>query len=160
MKTSNLTLFLTLFLLGTLVVSAQQPRQRERQKQMMEHLNLSEDQKSKIQKLHKGHQDQMIALRSKLKIKEAELDAALLTENSSEAKILAKSINQLSGDLLVNRVDHQLAVKALLDEDQKRRFDQMILAKEKRGEVEKKMHRSHHGHQQQSKGNRPGRGGL
>lgn len=131
MKTNNLTLLIAalFFTAGSLFAQSGRPMM-DAKKRMAEHLQLTEEQKSQIEALQERHQDQMVDIKSSLKIKEAQLDAAMIDEDAKSATALVEDINELRGSVFTNRIQHQLAIKALLDEDQKRKFDQRLLAKE------------------------------
>jgi Spy/CpxP family protein refolding chaperone len=103
--------------------------QMDGKRHIMERLNLTEDQQNQIETLRKGHLDKVQGLQADLKIKEAELDAAMLDENTKSVNSIVSSINDLRSELFTLQVNHHLDVKALLDEDQKRIFDQMLLAR-------------------------------
>ena len=97
----------------------------------MQSLKLTEDQQQQIGQLRTAQQSEAQEIRAQLKIKEAELDAAMIKEDGKKANALVSEINTLQGKLMSQRVNHQLAVKALLTDDQKVIFDQHILEKGK-----------------------------
>jgi Spy/CpxP family protein refolding chaperone len=159
MKTDKISLLLMAVLFGSFIASAQPQKMKDGKNRMMDQLELTENQQGQIESLRQKHHDQMIQTRSELKIREAELDAAILAEDRKAAQSLVSSINKLKGTAFSNKIQHQLDVKALLDEDQKRKFDQMILAKEPMG-GRKGMHEGspHPGHPR-NRGKQGGRGG-
>ena len=138
MKTTK-NLFLTLLSL-VLVVSLQaQPGQGQgprdgrgpgngpQEGRWMQALNLTDAQQTQIDQLRTAHLSEMQDIRAQLKIKEAELDAAMIKEDSKKANALTGEINDLHVKLMSNRVAHQLEVKGLLDDDQKVLFDEFVL---------------------------------
>lgn len=92
-----------------------------------EQLNLSEDQKSKIEKLRLEHLRETKDLRNQLEIKRAELNAAMTSDQPDKKQVnsLVSEINSLRSDRFEQKINHQMQVRELLDDEQKLRFDQM-----------------------------------
>ena len=132
MKPVKFSLWMIAMSISLLSLNAQ-PAAGERGKRIDDRLQLSEQQQEQMNDLRKQHQDNMQSIRAQLNIKEAELDAALLKEDANQAKALVKHINQLRGEVFGQLIDHQLAVKGILNEDQKRIFNEMIARKEHEG---------------------------
>lgn len=159
MNRNTLLLTLLLFLFGSFALSAQPQKMRNGKQRIIEYLELNENQRGKIESMRQEHQDQMLQLISLLKIKKAELDAALLKEDSKEAQNLVNEINELRGAGFSNKIQHQLAIKSLLNEDQKRKFDQMILTRTRMNKLRKPQQVRPHPGEVQPRGNRPFQGG-
>lgn len=159
MNRNTLLLTLLLFLFGSFALSAQPQKMRNGKQRIIEYLELNENQRGKIESMRQEHQDQMLQLISLLKIKKAELDAALLKEDSKEVQNLVNEINELRGAGFSNKIQHQLAIKSLLNEDQKRKFDQMILTRNRMNKLRKPQQARPHPGEVQPRGNRPFQGG-
>jgi Spy/CpxP family protein refolding chaperone len=162
MKTLSKYFLMTLAMVTMISVQAQPgqgPRDGQgrgngpRDGQWMDKMQLTEDQKTQIDELRTAHWAGMQELQAELKIKEAELDAAMIKQDNKSAKALVATINSLRGELFSNKINHQLAVKELLNDDQKLLFDQFVLNRENRGKGDGP--RAHGPHA----GNRPARGG-
>lgn len=66
-------------------------------------------------------------VKSQLKIKKAELDAAVTAENPDRKSVdrLIKEIGDMQNQLLKEKIYHRIEVRSILDDKQKLRFDQM-----------------------------------
>ena len=123
-----LTLLLSaLFISGT--IYAQEFPGKKREKRMMEFkdkmkdkLNLSDEQKDKIETLKFNHQKEMIDLRANLEQKEVELAELKNTLNFSRDAFLNK-INEIStakNKIEIARANHQMDVYQILNDQQKK----------------------------------------
>ena len=88
-------------------------------------LNLTEDQQKQITALRVAHQKEMQPLQNDIAIKQAELQKYRSADKPDMAQINSTidAIGKLKTDLQKKRVAHQLAVRALLTDEQKLIFD-------------------------------------
>jgi Spy/CpxP family protein refolding chaperone len=95
--------------------------------QMKERLNLTDDQLAKIEALRLSHKKQMIDLRADLEKKEVELEELQNTVNFSREAYLNKinEINAAKNKIALARANHRMDVYQLLDENQKKQWNNM-----------------------------------
>ncbi len=94
---------------------------------LIEKLDLTEDQQSKIEKLRVGHFKATQDLRDQLNEKEVKLKS-LMNDDDVDNKGIEKLVNEISDikkSLMLARVNHQIEVRALLNDEQKAKFDMM-----------------------------------
>ncbi|MFY0690158.1 MAG: periplasmic heavy metal sensor [Cyclobacteriaceae bacterium] len=90
-------------------------------------LELTAEQQTTIDALKTPHQKEMMQNKAQLQIAHASLKAELIKDNVDE-KSREKIINEISDlqiTMLKNRVEHYTAVRQVLDDDQKVKFDAM-----------------------------------
>jgi Spy/CpxP family protein refolding chaperone len=87
--------------------------------------NLTEDQQKKISDLRSAHQKDMLNFRNDLAIKEAEFQK-YRTADKPDIALINKTIDEigkLRTDMEKKRVNHEMAVRGLLTDEQKTAFD-------------------------------------
>lgn len=99
-----------------------QPNRATRGEMMAQRLDLTEQQEEQIEVLRTAHLKVTADTKSQLDIKRAELEAAIKGERPVDK--LIGEIGNLENKLLDARVKHRMAVRNILNEDQKLRFDQ------------------------------------
>jgi Spy/CpxP family protein refolding chaperone len=113
---------------------------------MIENLNLTDDQQTKVDDLRIKHQKEMIDLRSDLD--KARLDVRELKNkkdfNRSDLLSLTEKMNNIKNKIALARTNHQMDVYELLDDKQKEEWkDFRPMGKEKRmGFHDKRMMRN------------------
>lgn len=98
------------------------PRSKDFRMDLKSPLNLSEEQEKKIETLRLTHEESMIKLRSDLELKELEIRKLKSSEKFSRSEMinLTKEISMIKNDMALTRVNHQMDVYELLDENQKK----------------------------------------
>ena len=96
----------------------------------MAFLKLTDEQRTKVQDLALAHQKEMIAARAELQKQHAAMKLEITAEkfNESKVKSVQGEISKLMSDIAMKTVLHQRAVRDLLTPEQKKQFDQHILA--------------------------------
>lgn len=92
---------------------------------MQEVLNLSDEQKTQLEKLRLEHQKQMLPLRNELKEKEARLET-LQTADKADMKAInavIDEIGQIKTKMAKARAAHHQDIRNLLTEEQRIKFD-------------------------------------
>jgi Spy/CpxP family protein refolding chaperone len=94
---------------------------------MMGNLDLSEDQKTKVEGIHKKTMKEGMTINNKLGEKEARMKTLSSADSPDKKAItsLANEIGDLRTEMFVNRTMAHLEMRALLNEDQKLKFDMM-----------------------------------
>jgi Spy/CpxP family protein refolding chaperone len=92
-----------------------------------EKLNLSEEQKSKIEDLKIDHRREMIELKSELEIKELELQELRVKGNYTRDEYIAKvtELGEIRNKMNLAKANHQMDIYALLDNSQKEIWNEM-----------------------------------
>lgn len=133
----KLILFACIVMMGSSVFAQQGPRaprgpeefrkekmsERNPQERMVEFLGLTDVQKTKVGELRMAHLKEATPLMNELDIKEAQLKAAIQSEKQADPII--KEINTIRGTLFTAKVKHQVAVRNVLTEEQRIKFDRM-----------------------------------
>jgi Spy/CpxP family protein refolding chaperone len=98
------------------------PKSKDFRRNLKVQLNLSEDQEKKIDALRLTQEESMIKFRSDLKVKELEIRKlkSSIKFSRSEMINLTKEINAIKNDMALTRVNHQMDVFELLDENQRK----------------------------------------
>lgn len=101
--------------------------QQDRQEMIAERLELTDEQQAELEDLRMAHLKSTSTIKSELKIKNAELDAAISADQIDQKKVdnLVEAINSLQGNLFTENVNHRMEVRAMLDDKQRLVFDQM-----------------------------------
>lgn len=124
----NLTLVL-MILFAITVLSPQiysqknvHSKSKEFKMNLKEQLNLSEDQEKKIETLKLNHEAVMVKFKSDLELKEIEMRKLKSSEIFSRSAMinLTKEISAIKNDMALARVNHQMDVYDLLDENQRK----------------------------------------
>lgn len=103
-------------------------RQGQNQQRMMAQLNLSEEQRAKIEQIHINGQKGMIPLRNNIQEKNAQLRSLKMSNEYDEeaANALIEEIGELRTAMMTMRTGHQQQVRQVLTEEQRVKFDTMI----------------------------------
>ena len=93
-------------------------------------LDLSEEQKAKMQDLRLAHQKEVIPIQSELQKQAASMKLEITADkfNESKVKSIQNEISKLRSELQMKMVLHQRAVRDLLTPEQKKKFDGHILS--------------------------------
>ena len=123
---------------GTLVVMAQPPQgqrgrhggdhdREHRRERGMAMLNLTDAQKEEVRLLRIAHEKAIQSDQQTLKLKRVELNNLVASDNPSEKDVnrLTDEIGGLQTALLKAQIAHRIEVRALLDDEQKLKFDKM-----------------------------------
>jgi len=96
----------------------------------MAFLKLTDEQKTKVQDLALAHQKDVIAVRAELQKQQAALKLEITADKFNEGKVksIQGEISKLRSEMAAKMVVHQRAVRDLLTPEQKKQFDQHILA--------------------------------
>lgn len=115
-------------------------RMRER---IVDQLNLTESQKTKLDELRTNHQKKMIDLRANLEKKIVELKAIRKSDklNRSDFIKLTKEINEIRNAMAMERANHQMDIYEMLDDNQKKIWRDMKPDSGLRDKMKIKMHR-------------------
>lgn len=100
-------------------------RQDQNHQRMMIRLNLTEEQKTKIEEIHLNGQKGMIPLRNKIREKNAQLRTLKMSEEYDETavNVLIEEIGELRTAMMVMRTAHMQQVRELLTPEQRIKFD-------------------------------------
>jgi Spy/CpxP family protein refolding chaperone len=124
MKSILISLFICAFSFG--LVNAQPFREegKMKHKNMMEKLNLSDEQKEKIQALRLNHRKEMIDLKADLEKAELALNELKTKKNFSRNDYLSavEKINTAENKISLSRANHRMDVYELLTDKQKEEF--------------------------------------
>lgn len=98
------------------------PRSKNFRMNLKSQLNLSEDQENKIEALRLSQEESMIKLKSDLELKELEIRKLKSSDRFSRSEMinLTKEINAIKNDMALTRVNHQMDVFELLDQNQRK----------------------------------------
>lgn len=100
-------------------------RQGSHQQRMITLLNLSDEQKAKVQEIHLNGQKGMIILRNKIQEKNAQLRTLRMSDDYDEAAVnaLIQEIGEFRTAMMTMRTAHQQQIRDLLNDDQRLKFD-------------------------------------
>jgi Spy/CpxP family protein refolding chaperone len=98
-------------------------------------LDLTEAQKSQMLDFHLQLRKDLLPLKSEQEKLRADLKMEMTTEKFSEAKLkkIVDQISNLQTEMQMKRLMNQRAVRNLLTEEQKKKFDLHVLSRELRG---------------------------
>lgn len=98
--------------------------------QKYNNLNLTDDQKTQIDKLRLEHQKEILPLRNEVHNLQSEYKLLIIDNKVSEAKLKkhAENISSLRETLSLKHALHQRQVRSLLTDEQKVKFDQHIIS--------------------------------
>ncbi len=125
---------LTTGLMLSTTVSARGPQYSgNRKERLQQRLDLSEAQWEKIDSIHLKVSKSTLPVLSKIKVMKAELDQLMTAENTNRNQIIKKieEISNLKSDLVVMRSLRRQDVRDVLTEDQRIKFDQMHLKRQR-----------------------------
>ncbi len=93
-------------------------------------LNLTDEQKGKIEDLHLAHQKDITPLRAELQKQQSSLKLELTADkfNESKVKSIQGEISKLQSEIAAKMVQHLRAVRDVLTAEQKKKFDEHILS--------------------------------
>lgn len=141
MKKSVLLVGMLVFLASATSLMAQQtnpqpPPQRPMMHQyrgmMMQgnRLNLTADQKTKMQNLRLQLTKELLPLRSQMKEKEDNLKLQITSDKYSSAAVnkTLDEISSLQKQIRMKMIDHLRSVRSMLTPDQQKKFDMMVLS--------------------------------
>lgn len=121
--------------------AARRPAGPAMRHQLMERLNLTDQQKDQIAKLRADFQKKMIAQRAKVQSLRVDMRTEIGSDNPDRATIekISRNINDVQGQMKLDRIDHLFAVKAVLTPEQQKTFkDEMM---QLGGRAGNRMHR-------------------
>jgi Spy/CpxP family protein refolding chaperone len=141
MKEKIMLFSLSLLLISVGMLTAQQKRTGDGPRYMMRMLELTESQESQVLNLKLEHEKQILPLRSELKALRMQMKLELTAEKFSQSKVskLMDQMASLQKEIHMKRVTHQRAVRDILTEEQKKKFDLHILSRGGRGEGHSKQ---------------------
>lgn len=115
---------------------------QDRVEMMKEKLDLSADQESAIKKMHLQHQKEMQVLRLDMQQDRLSLRQEMIKDNPNESEIdkIAERIGEREAEVVKKRSGHHLAIRNLLNEEQRAIFDTMAMHKMKKMHAHRRMH--------------------
>lgn len=131
MRKKIVLLSVAILLISVGMLTARQKRDGDGPQRMMRMLELTESQESQILDLKLDHEKQILPLRTELKGLRTKMKMELTTEKFNENKV-SKLIDQMSNlqkKIHMKRVFHQRAVRDILTEEQRKKFDLHILSR-------------------------------
>lgn len=127
-KIVSYSLVLLLFVFTGFISNAQEEIERDLcqgKNRMHEMLNLSEEQKTKIDALQSDHLKEMIQLKNKLNELEAKKQT-LSTEDKVDMKAINSNIDEISNvqnKIMKKNAEHHQSIRELLTDEQRVKFD-------------------------------------
>lgn len=102
-------------------------RQGQNQQRMMTQLNLTDEQRSKVEEIHLNGQKGMIPLRNNIQEKNAQLRTLRTSADYDEAAVnaLIEEIGELRTAMMAMRTGHQQQIREILTDEQRIKFDTM-----------------------------------
>ncbi|NOQ97979.1 MAG: periplasmic heavy metal sensor [Calditrichae bacterium] len=131
MRKRIVLLSVAILLISVGMLTARQKRDGDGPQRMMRMLELTESQESQILDLKLDHEKQILPLRTELKGLRTKMKMELIAEKFNENKV-SKLIDQMSNlqkEIHMKRVIHQRAVRDILTEEQRKKFDLHILSR-------------------------------
>jgi Spy/CpxP family protein refolding chaperone len=113
-----------------------QPRGERFRGRMFQKLNLTDEQKAKIEQLGIDNQKAMIDLRADMQKKRLAMKELMNKGNYSRADFLSvvKDLNAMRDKITEARANHRMDIYELLNDQQKKIFNEMPMMKGRRGE--------------------------
>jgi Spy/CpxP family protein refolding chaperone len=118
---------------------------------MMDNLELTAEQESKISDLHLQLRKEIIPLQSEIERVQSDINLELTSENFSEGKIkkFTEDVARLQKEIQFKRIMNERAIRNLLTTEQKKKFDlQLLSRRDFRGREEHRFQRNSHRPQQ------------
>jgi Spy/CpxP family protein refolding chaperone len=145
----SIGLILAMFIAASVHLYPQQfnkPRCENFQGRMFEKLNLTADQKDKIQQLQIEHQKAMVDLRADIKKNRLDMKELMLKGDVSRADVLniVKEINADRDKIATARANHMMDIYELLNEQQRKIFSRMPMMRGPRWEDGRMMRGRRH----------------
>jgi Spy/CpxP family protein refolding chaperone len=102
-------------------------RQGQNQQRMMTQLNLTDEQRDKVEEIHLNGQKGMLPLRNNIQEKNAQLRTLRTSADYDEAAVnaLIEEIGELRTAMMAMRTGHQQQIREILTEEQRIKFDTM-----------------------------------
>lgn len=102
-------------------------KQDQNQQRMMTQLNLTDEQRAKVEEIHLNGQKGMIPLRNNIQEKNAQLRTLRMSDDYDEAAVnaLIEEIGELRTAMMAMRTGHQQQIREILTEEQRIKFDSM-----------------------------------
>jgi protein CpxP len=96
----------------------------------MAFLKLTDEQRAKVQDLALAHQKEMMVVRAELEKQHAAMKLEITADKFNEGKVksIQGEVSKLMSDIAMKTILHQRAVRDLLTPEQRKQFDQHILA--------------------------------
>lgn len=131
MRKRIVLLSVAILLISVGMLTARQKRDGDGPQRMMRMLELTESQESQILDLKLDHEKQILPLRTELKGLRTKMKMELTTEKFNENKVsnLIDQMSNLQKKIHMKRVFHQRAVRDILTEEQRKKFDLHILSR-------------------------------
>jgi Spy/CpxP family protein refolding chaperone len=101
--------------------------QGQNQQRMITQLNLTDEQRAKVEEIHLNVQKGMIPLRNNIQEKNAQLRTLKMSDDYDELAVnaLIEEIGELRTAMMAMRTGHQQQVRKVLTEEQRIKFDTM-----------------------------------
>jgi Spy/CpxP family protein refolding chaperone len=102
-------------------------RQGQNQQRMMTQLNLTDEQRDKVEEIHLNGQKGMLPLRNNIQEKNVQLRTLRTSADYDEAAVnaLIEEIGELRTAMMAMRTGHQQQIREILTEEQRIKFDTM-----------------------------------
>lgn len=103
----------------------------QRGARMAKFLDLTDEQKTKVEDMRLNHQREMLPLRSELQGLRTELKLAETAEtyNAAKAESLVKKMGELHTKMHLQRLKNHQEMRSLLTTEQRKKFDSMMLSR-------------------------------
>jgi Spy/CpxP family protein refolding chaperone len=104
--------------------------QAQRGPGMMGMLNLTDEQRTKVEDLMTQHQREAIPVHAQLQKLQADLKLEITADKYDAGKVkgILSEVSKLTSDMASKRIAHQRAIRDLLTPEQRKQFDRHILA--------------------------------
>jgi Spy/CpxP family protein refolding chaperone len=124
MKNLLISFMILVFTFGLVNAQPRREEGRLKNKNIWERLNLSDEQKEKVQNLRLKHQKEMIDLKAELERAEFTLGELKAKKNFSRTDYLTavEKINEAENKISLSRANHRMDVFELLTDEQKKEF--------------------------------------
>lgn len=110
-------------------------RGQQAPQKMMQELNLTDEQADKMKELRLDHESDMIDLQASLKKQKLEMRKLMGEDQPNKKKIYTQieKINDVDVKIQKEKVDHRLAVRSILTEEQLKIYKKGMMMKNRRG---------------------------
>jgi len=124
MKNILISFIIIVFTFGLVNAQPRREEGRLKNKNVWERLNLTDEQKEKVQSFRLKHQKEMIDLKADLEKAELALNELKAKKNFSRSDYLnaVEKINDAENKISLSRADHRMDVYELLTDEQKKEF--------------------------------------
>jgi len=143
MRKKIILLSLAILLISVGLLSADPRKDGDGPWHMMRMLELTESQESQILDLKLEHEKQILPLRTELNELRTQMKLELTADSFNENKVskIMEQMSNLQKKIHMKRVTHQRAVRDILTEEQKKKFDLHILSRGDKGKGNLKHNR-------------------